>query len=126
MTWTYGTRTNANIEKDLEVTAAKHKIKLTVDIWLNGSSHECYAAIYDSTGTIIPMLDNSPSPGYWDSTYGNYLTFNSGVNHREWTFERLSGVDYTIGEILTVRFKTTPWATDNPMYFYEIKLELID
>ena len=125
MTWIYGTTTNANIEKDLQVTANKFKIQVTMDIWLaGGSTHECYISVHDSTGAIIQMND-FPSGGY-DGTFGNFVGFSGGVNHKVFILERTSGVAYTVGEILTIRCNTTPWATTNPMYFYELKFELVD
>lgn len=122
MTKAYGTSGSATwelsrISKDLTITTAKHKIRVEADIWKPYNFHECYVALYDSSGVIIPVN------GY-DSDHGTYLYTQNG--HYDNTLVLTSGINFTVGEVITVKFGTTPWDPTFPMYFYSINLSEVD
>lgn len=122
MTWAYGNSGGASLEeseirKDIEVTTAKHKIRFQTSIWKPNAFHEFYAAVFDSSGVFVPM-DGAGAPN------GKYVYTETGLS--DFTLVKTDGIDFTVGEVLQIRFRSLPWDPGFPLYFYTITLSLVD
>lgn len=119
MTKAYGSTSDGIVKKDVEVTASKPAIYVTLDMYNDAGTGEFFIAIFDSTGSVISMNGNADPRG------NGYNSGGHGAAHKEFRLPRTSG-NFTIGEVVTVRFRSIPWDTTYPFYFYSILLELVD